>query len=71
VLNGGASPRRPARCPVEITAYLADHPDGARLTMLWSWVDGVLSDASVTELVDAWFATTRAIGAAAQEASRP
>ncbi|TDQ00487.1 non-ribosomal peptide synthetase [Labedaea rhizosphaerae] len=71
VLNGGASPRRPARCPVEITAYIADHPDGARLTMLWSWVDGVLSDASMTELVDAWFATTRAIGAAAQEASRP
>jgi non-ribosomal peptide synthase protein (TIGR01720 family) len=67
VLNGGASPSRPLAYPVEITAYVADHPDGSRLTMLWSWAGGVVTDESLMALVDAWFAAMRAVTVAAAQ----
>jgi amino acid adenylation domain-containing protein/non-ribosomal peptide synthase protein (TIGR01720 family) len=62
-LVGGADEGMPLGHGLEINAITEDRSDGPRLVVTWSWADGWLSEESVRELAEAWFAVLRAFAA--------
>ncbi|MFB9840560.1 condensation domain-containing protein, partial [Actinoallomurus acaciae] len=53
--GGGADDAMPLTAVLELNAVTEDHPDGPRLAATWTWASGVLPEARVRRLVDAWF----------------
>ncbi|QKW22406.1 amino acid adenylation domain-containing protein [Kitasatospora sp. NA04385] len=52
---------------LELNALTEDRPDGPHLVAHWSWPAGLLSEAEVRELADAWFSLLGALVAHADE----
>ncbi|WP_424188006.1 amino acid adenylation domain-containing protein [Actinokineospora sp. G85] len=57
----GADPGLPVAHALDITAATRDLPGGPRLTVTWSWPDGVLDQARVRAMAEAWFERLREI----------
>ncbi|MFC4565272.1 amino acid adenylation domain-containing protein [Nocardiopsis mangrovi] len=66
-LRSGADPGLAAAHALEVDADVRDHPDGPRLSVTWSWPAGVVADAEVEALAEAW---TRALAALTAHAAR-
>ncbi|WP_449065649.1 condensation domain-containing protein, partial [Planomonospora algeriensis] len=52
---GGHDPQMPAAHVLEINTTVHDRPDGPHLEAVWSWPDGVLTEAEAEELAETWF----------------
>ncbi|WP_020722882.1 non-ribosomal peptide synthetase [Actinomadura atramentaria] len=59
----GEDPRMPMAHAVEVNAITRDLADGPRLSATWTWPDGLLAEADVRDLADAWFAALRGLAA--------
>ncbi|MFI0816198.1 amino acid adenylation domain-containing protein [Streptomyces sp. NPDC021098] len=46
---------------IELDTVLADHPEGPRLTAMWSWAGKRLDEARMASLADRWFAHLTAL----------
>ncbi|MEU9609745.1 amino acid adenylation domain-containing protein [Streptomyces sp. NPDC048057] len=60
-IGGGAGDDMPLPHLVEINALTEDFADGPRLAVTLGWAAGVLSEAEVRELGEAWFEALRAL----------
>ncbi|MEV6815448.1 amino acid adenylation domain-containing protein, partial [Micromonospora sp. NPDC051296] len=65
---GGQDPQMPLAHAVDLNAVTLDGPGGPQLVATWTWATGVLSEAQVRELAEAWF---QALGALVQHAENP
>ncbi|GGL59747.1 hypothetical protein GCM10014719_71300 [Planomonospora parontospora subsp. antibiotica] len=52
---GGHDPEMPVAHVLEINTTVHDRPDGPHLEAVWSWPDGVLTEAEAEELAGTWF----------------
>jgi non-ribosomal peptide synthase protein (TIGR01720 family) len=52
--GGGADPDMPAQYALEINAVTLDGAGGPRLTVTWTWPDGVLTEADVRAVAGRW-----------------
>ncbi|MFC4062245.1 condensation domain-containing protein, partial [Planomonospora corallina] len=52
---GGHDPEMAAAHVIEINTTVHDRPDGPHLEAVWSWPDGVLTEAEAEELAETWF----------------
>ena len=55
VLASSAPRDLPLAHAVELDTVIADHPEGPRLTAMWSWAGKLLTEAHLTPLADRWF----------------
>ncbi|WP_156724638.1 non-ribosomal peptide synthetase, partial [Streptomyces apocyni] len=60
-LSGGVDAGLPMPRALDVNAYVADGPDGQRLTATWQWPGELLSQAEVAELGEAWFAALKSL----------
>ncbi|MBV9445330.1 MAG: amino acid adenylation domain-containing protein, partial [Streptosporangiaceae bacterium] len=60
-LQGGADPRQPVPHTLSISAMTVDSADGPQLRTVWAWPEGLLDDAEVADLADAWMTALEAI----------
>ncbi|QLH25738.1 amino acid adenylation domain-containing protein [Streptomyces sp. Rer75] len=67
VLASGASPELPLAHTVELDSVIVDHPEGPRLTAMWSWAGRLLDDAHMADLAERWFDHLAALAAGAAE----
>ncbi|MGW2327495.1 amino acid adenylation domain-containing protein [Streptomyces sp. NPDC001700] len=67
VLASGASPELPLAHAVELDSVIVDHPEGPRLTAMWSWAGRLLDDAPMADLAGRWFDHLAALATAADE----
>nr|WQM80062.1 non-ribosomal peptide synthetase [Streptomyces sp.] len=67
VLASGASPELPLAHAVELDSVVVDHPEGPRLTAMWSWAGRLLDDAHMADLAGRWFDHLAALAAGADE----
>ncbi|MFE2448589.1 condensation domain-containing protein, partial [Streptomyces sp. NPDC059426] len=65
-LGGGADDAMPLPHALEINATTEDGPGGARLGVVWSWPDGLLSEDDVRDLAETWFRALDALVAHAE-----
>ncbi|MEU1802419.1 amino acid adenylation domain-containing protein [Streptomyces sp. NPDC019937] len=63
VLASSAPRDLPLAHAIELDAVIADHPEGPRLTAMWSWAGKVLDDARLASLADRWFTHLTALAA--------
>ncbi|MBG0567779.1 non-ribosomal peptide synthetase [Actinoplanes aureus] len=52
--GGGDAPELPLAHALELNAFIADGPDGSRLTARWTWASGLLGDDDIRELAESW-----------------
>jgi amino acid adenylation domain-containing protein/non-ribosomal peptide synthase protein (TIGR01720 family) len=69
-LGGGVDPGLGAAHALDLNAVVQDSGDGPRLVADWSWADGVLTEAAVRDLADAWFVALAALAERASAATR-
>ncbi|AQW48647.1 amino acid adenylation domain-containing protein [Streptomyces violaceusniger] len=67
VLASSASPDLPLAHAVELDSVIVDHPEGPRLTAMWSWAGRLLDDAHMADLAGRWFDHLAALAADADE----
>ncbi|SEG04073.1 non-ribosomal peptide synthase domain TIGR01720/amino acid adenylation domain-containing protein, partial [Thermomonospora echinospora] len=67
-LDGGADEAMPLAHVLAVDAVARDTGDGVRLTATWTWPGGLLNEADVRELAQAWFEALRGIAAHARAA---
>jgi amino acid adenylation domain-containing protein/non-ribosomal peptide synthase protein (TIGR01720 family) len=65
VLASSAPPDLPLAHAVELDSVIADHPEGPRLTAMWSWAGRLLDDAHMADLAGRWFDHLAALAAGA------
>ncbi|MFE7275304.1 amino acid adenylation domain-containing protein [Streptomyces sp. NPDC057623] len=69
-LGVGVDPGLGAAHALDLNAVVQDSGDGPRLVADWSWADGVLAEAEVRDLADAWFVALAALAERAARAAR-
>ncbi|KMS75296.1 hypothetical protein ACM01_09890 [Streptomyces viridochromogenes] len=69
-LGGGVDPGLGAAHALDLNAVVQDSDDGPRLVADWSWADGVLTEAEVRDLADAWFVALAALAERAASGAR-
>ncbi|GCB52471.1 non-ribosomal peptide synthetase [Streptomyces sp. NL15-2K] len=67
-LGSGTDPGLGTAHALDLNAVVHDSGTGPRLVADWSWPDGVLTEAEVRALADAWFAALTALVARAEHA---
>ncbi|MEU0088909.1 amino acid adenylation domain-containing protein, partial [Streptomyces sp. NPDC006274] len=66
-LTGAYDPAMPLAHTVELNAFTQDGPDGPRLTAVWNWAGGLLTETEAQHLADLWFQALRRLAAQAAE----
>ncbi|ACY97456.1 non-ribosomal peptide synthetase [Thermomonospora curvata] len=62
-LSGGADPQMPLPHALAVDALVRDTGDGPALSATWTWPAGLLTEADVRELAQAWLDALRGIAA--------
>ncbi|MGW0238906.1 condensation domain-containing protein, partial [Streptomyces sp. NPDC002996] len=66
-LSGGYDPEMPLAHTVELNAFTEDGPQGPRLTAVWNWAGGLLTETEARHLADLWFQELRRLATHAAE----
>ncbi|MFF3898067.1 non-ribosomal peptide synthase/polyketide synthase [Streptomyces sp. NPDC001812] len=66
-LTGADDPSMSVAHTIDLNAYTQETAEGPRLTAVWNWAGGVLTEAEVSALADLWFTALRELVAASSQ----